>query len=317
MRSSRPRGALCGAAALALILAGCGDGGPTSAGGGESHLAGPTLSYALAGEPRELDPLLAGTRPDQIVDRQLHEPLVERVTGPLGDVRRVRGLAISWRASRDREIWSLQLRSRVRFQDGTPFNSTAVLANAERWRTVAAGRALLPGLLAADAPRPDLVRLIFALPVPDLPDRLASARLGIVSPAALRPRSGRGARLIHAARSGTGPFEFRGGEAEGVTVARNVDWWGTSLELGPALDQVEFVTARAASRRLDLLDGGDVQVADALPRAAATARSRRDPLLTTVGGGDRVVGLERSVRGIDSSAVQPLSGVWLTTVGSG
>jgi peptide/nickel transport system substrate-binding protein len=316
MATGRARGALCAAAAaLALILAGCGDSDPTSAGGGESELAGEMLSYAIEGKPRESDPLLASSRPDQVIDRQVHEPLVDELAAPFGDERRERGLAVSWRASRDREIWSLHLRERVRFQDGTPFNSSAVLANVERWRTLAPGRALLPGLLAADAPRPDLVRLIFTQPVPDLPDRLDSPRLGIVSPAALRPRSGRSARLVRSGRSGTGPFEFRGGEGDRVIVARNVAWWGTRLELGPALDQVEFVIAPSSAERLKLLDAGDVQVVDSLPRSA-TAKLRRNPLLTTVGGGDEVIGLERSVRGIDSTSVQSLSGVWLTTVGT-
>lgn len=310
----RLRGAACAAAALALIIGACGDSG--TSGGGEPELAGETLAYALAGEPRQPDPLLATSRPDQVVDRQVHEPLVERLTGPLGDVRRVPGLAVSWRTSRDREIWSFRLRGRVRFQDGTPLNSSAVLANVERWRTLPAGRALLPGLLAGDAPRPDLVRLIFAQPVPDLPNLLASPALGIVSAVALSPHNGRGARLARPERSGTGPFEFRGRTADRAIVARNVGWWGTRLKLGPALDQVEFVVARSPSGRARLLDAGDVQVADSLPRAAARPL-RRNALLTTVGGGPSVIGLERSVRGIDSTSVESLSGVWLTTVGTG
>jgi hypothetical protein len=65
-------------------------------------------------------------------------------------------------------------------------------------------------------------------------------------------------------------------------------------------------------QRLRLLQDGAVQVADPLGppglRAAAI-----DPLLTSVGGPVTGIGLEGSVRGIDSgSAVPVLSGVWLT-----
>jgi peptide/nickel transport system substrate-binding protein len=310
------------AAALALLaIAGCGDdervGDVIGEAGAEPGAAG-ALLYALAASPDELDPLLATTRPDLILTRQVHEPLADTLRGPLGEVRGVRGLARSWRPSGDREIWRFELRPRVRFQDGTPFNAAAVLANVERWRTLAAGRGLLPELVAADAPRPDLVRFILSRPVPDLPRRLASPRLGVVSPAARRPRSGPGAELRREDRSGTGAFELREREAERIVIATNVDWWGTRVNLGPALDQIEFRVISTVRERLALLRRGTVQVADALP-PSAIGQIRRDPLLTYVGGaGEDVLGLERSVRGIESaSAIEPLSEVWLTTVGAG
>jgi len=313
----RLRGALAAAALVALIAAGCGDDeGATVRGSGLQPGTGDTLVYALAGRARELDPLLATTRSELVVTRQVHEPLVESLSGPFGEVRGQRGLARSWRASGDREIWRFELRRRVRFQDGTPFNAAAVLVNVERWRSLAAGRGLLGELVAADAPRPDLVRFILSRPVGDLPRRLASPRLGIVSPAALRPHSGRRAKLARIDRSGTGPFELREREAGTIVLARNVAWWGTPAELGPALDQVEFRVTPADPERLALLRDGTVQVADSLPRVAAR-EIRRDPLLTSArGNGGDVLGLERSVRGIGSaSAIEPLSEVWLTTIG--
>ena len=303
---------------MLLAIAGCGDDDGVGSGGADSRAAldDGALVYALDGAARQLDPLLATTRAEQLVTRQAHEPLVDSLRGPLGAGRRERGLARSWRPSRDREIWRFELRRRVRFQDGTPFNAGAVLLNAERWQENAQGRALLPELAAADAPRPDLVRFILARPVSDLPERLASPRLGIVSPAALR-RSPRGTGgLAGMDRSGTGPFELRERGPGTIVVARNVGWWGTRLGLGPALDQIEFRVSPSEPTRVMLLRGGTAQVADALPPAAKAA-IRRDPLLTYVtGAGGSVLGLERSVRGIDSaSRVESMSDVWLTRVG--
>jgi peptide/nickel transport system substrate-binding protein len=313
------RGGLVAAAAILTAAGGCGDDNRVDGGAADAGAAlgaAGTLVYALDGGVRRLDPLLATTRAEQLVTRQAHEPLVERLRGPSGDGRREPGLARSWRPSRDREIWRFELRRRVRFQDGTPFNAAAVLVNADRWTEREQGRALLPELVAADAPRPDLVRFILARPVADLPKRLASPRLGIVSPAALR-RGGRragGVSLID--RSGTGPFELRERERGTIVIARNVGWWGSRIGLGPALDQVEFRVAPGGRERLALLRGGTAQAADSL-RPAARSAIRRDPLLTYVaGGGDRILGLERSVRGIDSaSTIEPLSQVWLTRVG--
>ena len=154
-------------------------------------------------------------------------------------------------------------------------------------------------------------------PVPDLPAHLASPRLGIVSPEALRPGSGQGAELTRTDRSGTGPFELREREPERIVIARNVGWWGSRLDLGPALDQVEFRVAPSVRERIAMLRRGSLQAADSLP-AGAIPEIRDDPLLTFVRGADgRVLGLERSVRGIDSAtAVEPLSEAWLTTIGS-
>ena len=295
--------------ALALLtlasaaLAGCGGGDEQTPGPGSAVSGGGSLSYALAAHVRELDPLLAASRD-------------EHLSAPFGDAGRSRGLAISWRSTADREIWSFQLRKGIRFQDGEPLNASAVLVNAERWRTLPEGRALLPELVAADAPRPDLVRFILSRPVPDLPGRLASPRLGLVAPGALRPRSGTSARLTGAERSGTGPFELRPGAPAGsVLLAANTSWWGTRLGLGPALDQVQFEVEPSAERRLELLEGGEVQVASELA-AGAVPELRRDPLLTYLRGGGEVLGMERSVRGIASAtAVEPLSDVWLTVVG--
>ena len=67
---------------------------------------------------------------------------------------------------------------------------------------------MLPHLFAVDAPRPDEVRFLLDKPIPDLPRRLASSRLGIVSPRALEPQSGQSARFVpDTAHSGTGAFQ--------------------------------------------------------------------------------------------------------------
>jgi ABC-type transport system substrate-binding protein len=312
-RARSPRAlAVC---VLAALVAGCGSGDEQTPGPAGAVPGGGALAYALGDHVRELDPLLASTADEQLVTRQIHEPLVASLTAPFGDAGRSRGLAISWRSTPDEEIWSFQLRKGIRFQDGQPLNASAILANAERWRTLPEGRAILPELVAADAPRPDLVRFILSRRVPDLPDRLASPRLGIVSPGALRPRSGTGARLTSSERSGTGPFELRAGTPGSVLLAANTSWWGTRLGLGPALNQIQFEIEPSADGRVDLLAAGEVQVAAELPPDAVEELGA-DPLLTYLRGGGTLLGMERSVRGIHSAAaIEPLSDVWLTVVG--
>jgi len=302
---------------VSLALVGCGGDGeetgfdrrPDPAGGGG------TLAYAVPELPAGLDPLAASSRAAQLVVRQLHEPLVANLTGPYDARDEHPGLALSLEPSPDRSVWRLILRSDVRFQDGTPFNARAVLANGRRWGSVARGRRLLPGLFAVDAPRPGEVRFQFSGSRPDLPELLASPRLAIVSPDALVPRSGERARFRAAATgTGSGPFALSSRGASTLALDRDLDWWGTTLGLGPSLDQISFTAVPDADERLSLLSDGTVQAAESLGAAGAAAVAS-DPLLRSTGRGRGATGFEASVRGLDQdSAVPVLSSVWLTTI---
>ena len=261
------------------------------------------------------DPLEASSRAEQIAARQVNEPLTARVTAPFDSERQVAGLARKARSSDNDTVWTFKLRTGVRFQDGSPFTAQAVLANATRWRTTAAGRAALPGLLAADAPRPNEVRFVLSAPDPRFPRRLASPRLGIVAPDALEPRSGEGAIVDRSLATGTGAFEIRQRDAALTLLARHTNWWGAfaGIDLGPALDQIELRTESSPSLRLALLDAGDAQLADELEPDQAS-QAEEDPLLSVLAGtDDTFLGLERSVRGVDSAReIPPLSRAWLT-----
>jgi peptide/nickel transport system substrate-binding protein len=301
---------------LALaVLAGCGgdDDGDTGGTGLPPAGGSGTLVYAVPGLPGTLDPLAAQGRAAQTVVRQVYEPLVETLAGPYGEAQPQSGLALSAHPSRDRTTWTVTLRPGVRFQDGSPFNAAAVLANSRRWQSDPAGRALLPHLFAVDAPRPDEVRFLLDQPVQDLVAHLADPRLGIVSPQALDPQSGVGARFVAGSPgSGTGPFQPSQRSPGRLELSRFAGWWGSPMGLGPALDGVTFLVAPQPTQRLRLLRDGGVQVADELGPAVLSA-AERDPLLVAVGGPSGGLALEGSVRGIDSAGVVPvLSGVWLT-----
>jgi peptide/nickel transport system substrate-binding protein len=314
----RLRAARAIAVVAALAVVGCG-GSDSSSGGSTQQPEQPVggngvLVYALPSASARLDPLDAKSTGAQIVSRQIYEPLVATLSGPYGGLTRLRGLALDWTPSRDRTIWGFQLRPGIRFQDGSPLNASAVLANAARWSSLPTGRALLPGVIGTDAPRPNLVRFILRRPAPDFPRLLSAPQLGIVAPAALRPHSGRAARLSSKGKGGSGPFAFRRRGGAQVELTRNQNWWGSPLGLGPALDGVSFAIVASDQQRAGLLRGGQAQAASDLGVATAQ-RLERDPLLTTVAAGDgRYLGVERSVRGLEPGAV-PFSGVWLTRIG--
>lgn len=299
------------------MLAGCGgDEGIPAVGAGTEPGEGGTLVWALEDRVREVDPLLATSAAERLVVRQVHEPLVGRLAGPFEAPRRVDGLALSARPAGSPAVWRLELRPGVQFQDGTRLNAAAVLANVERWRSTAIGNRLLAGLAAADAPRPHTVRFILLAPDRRFGARLASPRLGLVSPRALGADPAvLGGRPLRAEDAGTGPFEVRERDRDRVLLARNTSWWGSEHELGPALEQVELISVAAGRERVRMLLEGDVQVADAIG-ARGARRLRVDPLLLALAQGDRGWrGAERSVRGIQSGRGMPqLQRVWLTTL---
>jgi len=267
---------------------------------------GGTLRLAIEGPVETLDPLLASTRAERLASRQIHEPLVSLQSGPFGQTRQRPGLIRSFEASAGATIWTAKLRPGVRFQNGAPFDAGAVLANVDRWLATSTGRALLPELIVADNPQPGVVRFQLDRPSPDFPRRLDSGRLGIVAPDSL---AAGGAEAL-----GTGPFELREQEAGRLLLARNGAWWGGPLGLGPGLDQIELIDL-PAREGLGQLESGAVEVA-AVPDAELARRALRDPLLTVVRGGGLALGMERSVRGIESGdADQSLADAWLTDLG--
>jgi peptide/nickel transport system substrate-binding protein len=298
-------------------MAGCGGGSAESVSPGTPPSPTGTLAIAIPAAPGTFDPLRARTAADRLVLGQIYEPLTRGLSGPYGETRQQPGLALSAESGAHDTIWRVRLRAGVRFQDGARLNASAVLENAQRWRTTAEGQSLLPGLAAVDAPRPDLVRFIFDAPDPNLMAQLASVRLGMVSPRALRSQRGL-ARLANGLSDGTGPFGIHDRDAGRVLLARNPRWWATRHDLGPAVELVDIRFVPGANRRLALLRGGSVQVAQGLGRAQLT-ELRHDPLLTDQAGpaGTRM-GVERSVRDLRPSRGVPLlSRAWLTTVATG
>jgi ABC-type transport system substrate-binding protein len=311
------RAALVGAVAAAAFASGCGGDGAAEFSAGDPPRAGGggELVYLVPAAPGDLDPLTAQTVSAQAITRQIFEPLIAELDAPYGRRNDVAGLALSASPSGDFRVWTMGLRPGVRFQDGRLLDASAVLVNARRWQTSAVGQRLLPGLIAADGPRPDLVRFVFSTPVRDIDRRLSDPRLGLVSPAALLPRTGTRASLLSASSAGSGPFQVGARRDGSIELTRYRGWWGSPRDLGPALDRLTFRAVEDQAQRVAMLRDGAALVAGGLARAAAT-QLRADPLYTAVGiAGPYPLGFERSVRGIDAWRPQSLTGVWLASLG--
>jgi glutathione transport system substrate-binding protein len=179
--------------------------------------------------------------------------------------------------SADGLMWTLTLRSGVKFHDGTDFDAAAVKTNLETRRNSASFplKGQLAPLQQVNVVDSRTVQLVLTQASASLRAVLANSRFGIQSPTAMSTY--RGAEYLqHAA--GTGPFKLDGAQTERVvTLARNPDYWGPK----PYLDKLELRTQSDETSALAALEAGDTQGAFNVP-LADVPRLKREGKVTLV-----------------------------------
>ncbi len=237
---------------------------------------GGTLRVAIASELATLDPWTATDADTAAVLRQVYEPLVDVEPGTLRIVPR---LATRWAVSPDARTWTFTLRSAVRFQDGTPFDASAVVFNFDRARAFARFDV---GALIETVTAGDPSTVVFTLRQDFAPflATLATTAFGMVSPACVRQGP---AWALPGTRcsAGTGPFKIDAGgwkPGDRVALTRNTGYWGTdpSGRRLPYLDGVTFIPVRDEGVRVGALKAANIDAV--LDLAPATVRTlRADP----------------------------------------
>lgn len=128
------------------------------------------------------------------------------------------GLATSWASSNNASRWEFSLRHGVTFQDGTPFDSSYVIAclsklNNQAWRVRGSSRGVV---FEADIPQPNLPALL------SLPQYAISSTSSGGDPV------------------GTGPFRVDHRAGSLISLKANDDYWGGR----PFVDALELTTSR-------------------------------------------------------------------------
>ncbi len=111
-------------ALLAIALAACGGTSKKSSGGGG------TFVFGTSADPQTMDGAYDSDGESLRAVRQIFETLV---TTKQGGTDLVPALATSWNPSPDGLAWTFNLRTGVKFTDGTTFDAKAVCANFDRW----------------------------------------------------------------------------------------------------------------------------------------------------------------------------------------
>lgn len=268
---------------VTLFAAACGDDSDEPAASDETQTTVPAESDD-AGEPQRGGTVTMG----MFAQSAGLDPVIQSGTGVAGGIELVAlydtlvrynpetaefepRIAESLEPNDDFTQWTLTLRPDVRFSDGTPFDSSAVVTNLQRHIEKRSRTANLVTPIS-NYETPDERTVVFTLSFPwsGFPYALASAPGMIVNPKAIESQGDNLA--TNPVGAGAGPFvfdSFRPGEA--VVLKRNPDYWGGEVYL----DEVRFVFITGGAATYEALRNGDLDAAF-LRDAATIARAKED-----------------------------------------
>jgi len=279
------------AAAMALVVAGCGggddvdvDGEPggdvgtdaeDGTDGDEADMAGGTLVAGIAGEPDQLDPHITSAYASFQVLENVYDTLVAPdAGGEFGP-----SLATEWEVSDDQLTWTFTLRDGVTFHDGSDFTADDVVYTFNRIvddeTSVAFRFATVENV---EATADDTVVLTLSEPTPNLLDNIGGYKgMSILPEGAVDDFD-----LANEA-VGTGPFQLEDFSASGVMLTASDTYWGDP----PTLDGVEYRFISEPTAALTALRNGEIHWTDNVaPQDIASLEGDEDVTLGRVPGVD-------------------------------
>ena len=271
MNVTRRRDFIAGVSGAAALSLGLRHPNPIAAVQAAEPVRGGNLAAAMVLETASLDPIFgnAGGSDRSVYNLYTENLLYQDAQGAFHPV-----LAESWQLAPDGMSLLFRLRAGVKFQDGTPFDATAVKFNLDRVvdpAVNARARQYITELSAVEVVDPLNVRVKLKRPSGPFLTVLANAAGSMVSPTAVRQRGADFAR----SPVGTGPFVITNWSA-GKTEARRFDgYWGRPAYL-------DTVTIRVISNtevKIVELKSGNVQLGDVV-QVKNMPEIEADPKLT-------------------------------------
>jgi peptide/nickel transport system substrate-binding protein len=241
--------ALSGGAGLAVVAG--------RAGAQSQPRRGGVLNVGFQDDSRTLDPLMS----IQFSERQVLYLIFNTLLRMRPDFSLEPELAERWTIERDGTRILFQLRSGVKFHDGTDFDAAAVKWNLDRRRDPAVNspqRSQLEMIESIEVIGPLTVAINTKQPFPPLLGHLAERPGFMVSPTAAE-RAGQdfGSNPV-----GTGPFKFSSWTRNSrIALERNPNYWEPGL---PYLDQIVFSNIAGAVVGVQRLVTGELDYVDAL-----------------------------------------------------
>jgi len=265
-------------AVLAIVLGACSgsSSGPTAPAG--KPVYGGTVTFAMSNDISNMDPLRSGLFVDRHLMYAMYDSLV-RVT-PKGVI--IPWLATKWTISPDGKTYTFNLRTDVKYQDGTKFDAASVKWNLDRYRLTKGSfrSGELAPIDSVTVVDPYTVRLDLKAPSAPLLATLVD-RSGMMLSEKAVEAGGAGFNL-KAFKAGSGPFILTEAvKDDHYTFVKNPDWWGRAPngDKLPYLDSVIFKPITDGDVRLTNIRTGQVQATNAITgKDVPTVKA--DPSLT-------------------------------------
>jgi ABC-type transport system substrate-binding protein len=167
-------------------------------------------------------------------------------------------LALSATPNASYTVWTIKLRSGVKFHNGAPFNAAAVVANyTAAAANTTVGLAIQPIITSVTEVNPTTVQYNMVIPFASFPITLAEQQIAYMADPSALGSSYAGIPI------GTGPFRFKswnvGVESQFV---KNEHYWrkdGAGRKL-PYLDGINFKTIVDSQSRNEALESGSVDM---------------------------------------------------------
>jgi peptide/nickel transport system substrate-binding protein len=246
---------------------------PTVAAAGKP---GGSIVVGLDLEPDNLDPAVTPFAVSHTVMMNIYDTLVWQGT----DGKFYPGLAQKWTVSPDGTTFTFNLRSDVKFHDGTPFNADAVKFTFDHIVDPASHSGFAASLLGpydhSEVVDPSTVKVYFTGPYAPFLDSASQAFLGIVSPTAVK----KDPQAFLRNPVGTGFMKFQEWvEKDHITLTRNPDYnWAPTVftHTGPAyLDSITVRFYTDNPTRLAALESSDANLIES-PVPSEIKRLRAD-----------------------------------------
>jgi peptide/nickel transport system substrate-binding protein len=182
------------------------------------------------------------------------EQIYDTLVGFDKDLNLVPRLATKWTYSDGNQTVTLNLRTGVKFQDGTPFSSADVAATLARIldpKTAAVARSNLALISKVETPDANTVILRLSSPNVAVVTAMADDNTAILSAKDITAGS------VDKAPNGTGPFKFlKWTPNQQLELVRNPTYWGPK----PPLDGITFRVIPDENSVVSALESGNVQL---------------------------------------------------------
>jgi len=254
-------------AALAILLAACTgttSGGPSgSAATGAKPVYGGSVTFAMNSDISNMDPMLSGLFVDRHLMYAMYDSLV-RVT-PKGEI--IPWLATKWSVSADGKSYTFNLRTDVKYHDGTQFDAASAKWNLDRYRLTKESLRLgeLAPVDTVTVVDPYTLRVDLKTPSAPFLSVLVDRSGMMLSQKTVE--AGGADFTRKAFNAGSGPFILTEAvKDDHYTFKKNPNWWGTAPngDKLPYLDQVIIKPITDGDVRLTNVRTGQVQATNAV-----------------------------------------------------